>query len=191
MPTLETPRLLLREYTQADFAAIHSYGGNIDNVKYMAWGPNSQGQTNAHIAEIMQKAREEPRVNFTFVITLKSTGLFLGTGGIEREKDWHGRRFINGSLGWILHMDHWKQGYGTEFAAELLRFGFEELGLHRIHVTCDAENYGSYRVMERNGMRREAVHREAILGRDETWHDQYEYAILHEEWARNQLQEKE
>jgi len=186
---METSRLILREIEEADFAAIHSIGGNPANVKYMAWGPNGEAQTKGFIANAMKDAQAEPRTNFEFAIVLKSIGQLIGTGGISREKDWHGRQYINGNLGWILHMDYWKQGYGTEFAAALVRFGFGELGLHRIHATCDAGNYGSYRVMERNGMRREAVQKEAILGRDGAWHDQYEYAILRDEWA--QTQEKE
>ena len=187
MPTLETPRLRLREITESDFAAIHSWAGNIDNVKYMTWGPNSEEQTRGFIESSMRAAQAEPRTNFDFAVELKAAGRVIGTGGIYRGQDWHGRRFISGNLGWILHMDYWKQGYGSEFAAELLRFGFEELGLHRIHTNCDAENYGSYRVMERNGMRREAVLREAILGRDGKWHGEYLYAILREEWEAQRL----
>ena len=188
---LETPRLVLREIAEDDFAALHSWGGNIDNVKYMAWGPSTEEQTRTFIQNNTKLASAEPRVNYDFAVVLKSTGQLIGTGGITREKAWHEPRFINGSLGWILHMDHWKQGYGTELAAALLRFGFEALDLHRIRVSCDGENYGSWRVMERNGMRREAVKKEAILGRDGQWHDQYEYAILRSEWAQNQLSTQE
>jgi len=187
---LETPRLILREIQNSDFPAIHGMGGNPANVIYMAWGPNSEEGTRAFIANAMKDAQAEPRTNFKFAIVLKTTGQLIGTCGISREKDWHGRRFITGNLGWILHMDHWKQGCGTELAAALIRFGFEALGLHRIHVSCDGENYGSYRVMERNEMRREAVLKEAILGRDNTWHDQYEYAILRDEWAQGQTEKE-
>jgi RimJ/RimL family protein N-acetyltransferase len=183
MPTLETPRLILRETCEEDFAAVHSMGGNPANVVYMAWGPNGEEQTRAFIAHAMKEARAAPRVSFHFAVTLRSTGRLIGTCDISREKDWHGRGFICGGLGWILHMDHWKQGYGTELAAALIRFGFEELNLHRICSSCDAENYGSYRVMERNGMRREATHVKAFWARvDKEWVDQAEYAILAEEY---------
>ena len=181
MPTLETPRLVLRDVRETDFAAIQGWAGNIDNIKYMTFGPNSEGDTRAWIAKAMKSALDKPRTEFHFAVTLQSTGEVIGTCGIDREKAWYADRFINGSVGWILHMDYWKQGYGTELAGALLRFGFGELGLHRIHATCDAENYGSRRVMERSGMRREAVLREKILARDGTWHDQYDYAMLNAE----------
>jgi RimJ/RimL family protein N-acetyltransferase len=35
-------------------------------------------------------------------------------------------------VGWILHKDYRKQGYGTEFARALIRYRFEDLKLRRI-----------------------------------------------------------
>ena len=80
-----------------------------------------------------------------------------------------------------LHRDYWKHGFGTELAHELLRFGFEELKCHRIYASCVADNYGSYRVMERNNMRREAHFVKNRKHRGE-WLDEYIYAILDDEW---------
>ena len=184
---LETPRLILREMTEADVPAIHAWAGNPDNVTYMAWGPNSEEQTQWFVSHCIETAQAEPRTKFDFVLQLKFTGQVIGSGGIYRKMDNYNRRFISGEVGWILHMDHWKQGYGSEFCAALLRFGFEELGLNRIYAHSDAENYGSYRIMERNGMRREAVLKQEILGRDGSWHDGYVYAILREEWDKKEL----
>ncbi len=88
-------------------------------------------------------------------------------------------------LGWILRRDRWNQGYGTEVCGALLRFGFETLGLRRIVALCDAENHGSYRVMEKNGMRREGFFfqtRRANPSSGEAWRDEYLYAMLTDEW---------
>ena len=181
--TLETPRLILREMTEADVPAVHTWAGKLENVTYMYFGgPNTLEQTQWFVSNCINAAKAEPRTNFDFLIQLKSTGQVIGSGGIYRKMDHHNRRFICAEIGWILHMDHWKQGYGSEFCAELLRFGFDELELNRIYANCDAENVGSVRVMERNGMRREAVFQQAILGRDNTWHDEHVYAILRKEW---------
>src|SRR5215468_2864017 len=69
----------------------------------------------------------------------------------------------------------------AELAATLLRLGFEGLGLHRIIGRCDGRNLGSARVMEHNGMRREAhlVENEFVKGE---WTDELIYAILRREW---------
>ena len=77
-----------------------------------------------------------------------------------------------------------KLRYGTEICGELIRYGFEDLELRRIFVPCAAANYGSYRIMERNGMRREALHIKKFWARvDKEWIDEAVYAILAEEYA--------
>lgn len=55
-------------------------------------------------------------------------------------------------VGWLLHKDNWKQGYGTEIGNRLLELAFNELNLHRVTAHCDVKNYGSYIVMENIGM---------------------------------------
>jgi RimJ/RimL family protein N-acetyltransferase len=60
----------------------------------------------------------------------------------------HGR----GDLGYVIDRDHWGQGYATEAAASLLRFGKECLKLREITATCRPENTASARVLEKIGM---------------------------------------
>ena len=72
---------------------------------------------------------------------------------------------------------------------ELIRYGFEVLKLRRLAAPCAAVNYGSYRIMERNGMRREALHVKAFWARvDKEWVDKAEYAILVEEYFKNKVE---
>ena len=42
---LTTDRLILREFNENDFAAVHAYASDIENIKYMIWGPNSEDDT--------------------------------------------------------------------------------------------------------------------------------------------------
>jgi ribosomal-protein-alanine N-acetyltransferase len=58
------------------------------------------------------------------------------------------------------HPDHWSQGFATEAARAMIRFGFEELGFDSVIASADAPNTASCRVMEKAGMafdRRETV----------------------------------
>jgi len=48
-------------------------------------------------------------------------------------------------LGYGLARSHWGQGYATEAAGLLLRFGFERLGLVRVEALCSVENDRSVR----------------------------------------------
>jgi len=185
MKTLETKRLILREIKEGDFDAIHSYASCEENVAFMPWGPNTEDQTR----DFMQMAIRETELNnpnkdYIYAATLKDDGRLIGCCDIHA-KD------CEASLGWILNRKHWKQGYGPEMGKALLKFGFEELNLHRITAKCDAENYGSYRVMEKIGMRREGLFiesRPANKISDRLYSDELSYALLKEEWeAQNEM----
>jgi len=170
--TLETTRLQLRPLTPGDYNAVHSWASNPENTRYMAWGPNSEDDTRAFLSIA--------RSGFDFAVILKDAGTIIGSCGVYPDSD-----NDTGELGWILHRDYWKHGYGTELCGELIRYGFTDLKLRRIQAPCAAVNYGSYRVMERNGMRREALHKKAFWARiDKEWVDELKYAILDEEFHK-------
>ncbi len=175
-PTLETGRLILRAWREDDLDAVQAYAGILDNVFFMPWGPNSKEDSLLFLRRSIGQYRTEPMCGYAYGVVLKKTGRLIGGCEISvrpGEKE--------AALGWILHRDHWKQGYGTELAHELLRFGFDDLLLHRIFATCDSLNTGSYRVMERNHMRREGyfIGNRLIRGQ---WRDEFLYAMLDEDW---------
>jgi RimJ/RimL family protein N-acetyltransferase len=87
-----------------------------------------------------------------------------------------------GDVGYSLNSAYWRQGLGTEAAWAMIDAGFEVLGLHRIWAECDVRNAGSYGIMEKLGMRREAHFRQDQRARD-GWRDSYLYAILADEWS--------
>jgi RimJ/RimL family protein N-acetyltransferase len=86
-----------------------------------------------------------------------------------------------GEIGFLVHPDHQGRGHAIEASRELLRLGFEDLGLHRVIGTLEARNGPSARVLERLGMRREAhlVENEWVKGE---WQSEVVYAILDREW---------
>ncbi|OWA34965.1 hypothetical protein B9G55_14595 [Saccharibacillus sp. O16] len=64
----------------------------------------------------------------------------------------------------------------------LLGFAFESLGAHKVVGMCHCENAASSRLMESAGMVREGVFKEE-LWMDGSWHDQYFYSILEQEFG--------
>ena len=74
----------------------------------------------------------------------------------------------------------------AEAATELLRLGFEDLGLHRIVGRCDGRNEASIALMDRLGMRKEAHLKENEFVKGE-WTDELIYAILRREWQARQV----
>jgi len=75
----------------------------------------------------------------------------------------------------------WNKGYGTAACREVLRIGFQEMGLHRIHLEAFADNGRAIRCYEKCGFRREGLHRQARWKRGE-WRDAVSMAIVREEW---------
>jgi RimJ/RimL family protein N-acetyltransferase len=53
-------------------------------------------------------------------------------------------------------------GYATEAARAVVRYGFDELGLHKIHAHYLTRNPASGKVLERVGMRQEGLLREEV-----------------------------
>ena len=66
-------------------------------------------------------------------------------------------------VGYVLNPDYWGKGIATEALRCVLKFGFEELKLHRIEAKFIEENKRSLRVMEKVGMTFEGVCREGML----------------------------
>jgi len=174
---LRTERLILREFEDGDFAAVHDYARRPDVVRFMPWGPNLEADTRAFLQRTREARGQEPRKDYELAVALAEGGRLIGGAGL------HVCREGTGCLGYCYHPDYWGRGLATEAAGALLRLGFETLGLHRIFATCDVENAASVRVMVKNGMRREAHFREdaRLHGR---WRDSYLYAILDREWRK-------
>lgn len=79
----------------------------------------------------------------------------------------------------------WNKGYGTAALRAVLRIGFEEMGLHRIHLQAFAGNARAIRCYEKCGFRHEGVLRQARFKRGQ-WVEVVVMAILREEWEADQ-----
>jgi RimJ/RimL family protein N-acetyltransferase len=91
-----------------------------------------------------------------------------------------------GVVGWSIHPEAQGRGYATEAAAELLRLGFDGLGLHRITAEADPRNEASIRVMDKLGMRREGSHLETMWTKGE-WVGSHVSAMLEDEWRARRV----
>jgi len=174
---LETQRLLLREFTENDWPAVLAYQNDSLYLRYYHWTERTAVDVQAFVQMFIENQHEHPRKYFQLAVVLKSDGQLIGNCGLRindpalREAD----------IGYELASRHWGNGYATEAAGEILRFGFTDLGMHRIWAETIAENTGSTRVLEKLGMRLEAHEREKewIKGR---WRDRLTFAILDHEW---------
>jgi len=81
----------------------------------------------------------------------------------------------------IADKSQWDRGYGSAALREVLRIGFGEMGLQRIHLTALAPNTRAVRCYEKCGFRHEGLRRRHFLKRGQ-WLDVVCMGILREEW---------
>jgi RimJ/RimL family protein N-acetyltransferase len=86
------------------------------------------------------------------------------------------------NLGYAIAREHWGNGFATEAARAVVDYGFGTFGLAKVNARADPRNVASVRVMEKLGMRREALLRSHVLRRGER-SDRVYYGLLREEWS--------
>lgn len=174
---LETDRLRLRELRPEDFKDVHAYGSDPRVSRFMDWGPNSEQDSRDFLERGLKGQAIWPRNDVSLVVELKSAGVVIGSVRLW-VVDVANR---TAEIGYSLSADHWRKGFCSEAAGTLLGVGFGMLGLHRIVATCDTRNRGSWAVMRKLGMRREALMRQERQVKG-AWRDTYLYALLADEY---------
>lgn len=90
--------------------------------------------------------------------------------------------FQNAFVGYWVDRQLAGRGIVPEATVVVLRFAFEELGLHRVEIAIVPRNRASRRVVEKLGLREESVALR-YLEIDGHWEDHVRYAITAEEWS--------
>jgi RimJ/RimL family protein N-acetyltransferase len=173
---LPTARLLLRPFTLADVEDVVAYQCRPDVTRYLVCGPRSRTDVEESVRR-MSTLTELSGDGDSVDLAVELDGRVIGQVDLVLLSVEHGQ----GEIGYLLHPDHHGRGLATEAAAELLRLGFEEIGLHRIVALCHVDNRASAAVAQRLGMRREAH----FLGCRQVggvWRDEFLHAVLRDEW---------
>lgn len=80
-------------------------------------------------------------------------------------------------LGYEIHNQHWKQGFGKEAVRAALIAGFETLGYHRIEAAINIDNQASIALAQSLGMQRECIRR-GFLYEKQQWVDHLIYVAI-------------
>ncbi len=172
MVLILTSRLSLREFTLEDYEGVHAFASDPEVCQFTVWGPNTPDDTRSFLKKALNEQVENPRLRYNFVVVHPSHGV-IGSCGINVNSLEH----RSASISYFLNKSYWGMGYGTEIALRLISYGFEELNMYRITATCDPRNIASWKIMEKNGMKREGLLRHNQIIRGE-WRDSYIYSIL-------------
>ncbi len=180
---IESERLLFRKYKREDFSVFYDMLSNLENMKYRSSEPKNVEEAHRYIDWGIKCAEQKPCINYRYAAVLKEPGELIGSCELAyTDKD-------PAELAWELHRDYWRKGYGTEIGRTLLKLGFETLKIRRIIADCNTLNKGSYGIMEKIGMRREAHYVKYYRGNsalNHEWCDKYLYAILRDEYLASE-----
>jgi len=174
---LHGTRVILREHTDGDLAAVLGYSADEMVARYVPWEPNTEEAARAFLAAAITAAEQTPRVSYELAIIERATDVLLGAARIGIESVPHQRA----DIGYVLRRDHWGEGLATEAARLLLGFGFDQLGMRRIWATSHPDNLPSARVLEKIGLSYEGRMRDHLFVKG-TWRDSLVYAITEPEW---------
>jgi ribosomal-protein-alanine N-acetyltransferase len=178
LPTLHTPRLLLRAFTLADAPQLVALAGNYEVAKNTLNIPHPYYIEDAYRWVQLTRDNFAQQTGYAFAVELTETGDFIGGIGLTVD-----RRFDRAEAGYWLGQPYWGQGLMSEALAALLRYGFVELALNKIYATHIASNPASGRVMLKNGMVKEG---ELVqhTRRDGQFHDLWQYRLTRAEYAQ-------
>ena len=177
MVELRTERLVLREFREEDGPALHAVESLPEVALYQHFDARTPEESHSYVLGAIASAGEDPRETYDLAVVLPDEEHVIGRCGFAIT-DPDQREAV---LWYTLHPDAWGQGITTEAARAVVDFAFRELNLHRIWAECDPRNVGSWRVLEKIGMRREGHFIENVWLKGE-WCDSLMYAILDREW---------
>ena len=172
---LTTERLVLRPFESGDVDDVLGYRGLPEVARDVPFTVMDRDGVMAFLADAAHTTLAEEGDYLRLAVVREGT--VIG----EALLFWRNREQRQGEVGYAFNPALGGHGYATEAAREMLRLGFDQLGLNRIIGRIDARNDASARVLERLGMRREAhfVENEIIKGEMTS---EIVYAMLLREW---------
>src|SRR5579884_68098 len=151
---LETPRLVLREWSQPDIPELVPLIGarEIAATTLRIPFPYEEKHATAFLASV---AKEN---ELRMAIRRRSDGVLVGGIGLHPEM-----AHLRAELGYWIGVPFWGNGYASEAACEIVRHGFSSVKLNRIFATVFTGNTASERVLQKSGMKYEGRMRQSVL----------------------------
>ncbi len=182
---LETERLVLRRFTEADVGNLFDLDSDPAVMHFLTGGKPTPREViqNKTLPRLLHYYEQFAGFGFWAAIE-RSTGKFLG---------WFEFRPLPSSgpeeveLGYRLRKSAWGRGYATEGARALIRKGFTDLGVWRVVARTMAVNIASRRVMEKASLAlARTFHQEWPDPVEGTEHGEVEYALTKSDWDRRE-----
>ena len=146
VPILQTARLTLRGFTEADATDMHRMLLERDVLRYF---PSSEPPSLDRMRSMIQRLQAHwgERGYGLWAVVRSTDYTLLGRCGIQYLPDTD-----EVEIDFLLGREHWGMGYATEAGREALRYGFEKLDVGAIVGIVHPDNISSQHVLEKLGM---------------------------------------
>ncbi|MGW7533238.1 GNAT family N-acetyltransferase [Amycolatopsis sp. NPDC054798] len=180
MKILETERLLLRRFTEADAENLVELDSDPQVMRFLTGKPTPRAEIERKVLPAILSEYERGPAGQWAAIE-RASGEFLGWISLRPPEDGSTTEL---ELGYRLMAKAWGRGYATEGARAAIHKGFTEWGTQRVWAQTMAVNTPSRRVMERSGLtyvRTFHLHFDDPLPGTE--HGEVEYELTRDKWA--------
>ncbi|MDB6085676.1 MAG: GCN5-related N-acetyltransferase [Gammaproteobacteria bacterium] len=178
---IPTARLTLRDFVKSDFDAIYAYSSDPRVTKFLFFGPRDTDSTADYLEGLLASQKEIPRTRYELAVQETDSGRVIGACDLSLIE----RNVVD--LGYMLGLADWGKGYATEISLALVDAAFFDLRADRIISTVDVNNRASIRVLEKIGMRWEAVFRKHRRAKNRWW-DCHLFVLPREVWELSRAQ---
>jgi ribosomal-protein-alanine N-acetyltransferase len=151
---LKTPRLILREFSDSDIPELVPLIGVREVAATTLRIPHPYEEK--HAREFLATIPKENELRLG--IRLRGTGRLCGGIGLHPDAS-----LPQAELGYWIGVPYWGNGYATEAAGAVMKYGFEKLKLERIFASHFKGNDKSGRVLQKIGMHYEGSVRHGVM----------------------------
>jgi ribosomal-protein-alanine N-acetyltransferase len=166
---IETERLLLRPMSLDDAPGLFIVRSDSETLRFWDGPPHT---AIAETRDMIENTQAGPGAWWTIFLRERDHPIgFIG---------FHGNSGVPGA-GYILHRDHWRQGYGSEALRAVVTYGFNRLGLDRVELWIHEGNIASQRLAQKVGFTRKSQFRVKWPHFPKS-HEMFVYGLLAREW---------
>ena len=171
---IETARLWLRPYTQADLRPFVAMRSDPDVARFQSWSDFTEADGYLFILDMAQTQPGTPGEWYQFAVALRGANTFIGDCALYMGED---GRF--GEIGYTFAPAYQGQGYATEAVTAVLHYAFTTLQLQQITAMADGRNHASIKLLQRLGFQPEK--QETVWFKEERVVENY-YLLTRENW---------
>ena len=159
--TLESDRLILRKFKIEDAEAMYnSWATDPLSNRYLEWNLHKNIEETKEI--ISTWIKEYDNNGYNWIVELKDTHEVIGsiTGVHIHKSD------LNVEIGYCYASKYWRNGYATEALKRVIDFFLNDCNMHLVEACYISGNPASGRLMEKAGMKKEAILKDRRINKD-------------------------